>query len=88
MAKRNQINPTGTPEEQVEKIRKAVFEIDAKATATKLDINQFKAYAQEKRAAGFGEQAQNFEASADKLECKHLAYVDVLRIIKTHLEDE
>lgn len=85
MAK-NQINPTGTDEEQIIKFRKATLAIDAEAANVKAEADRFGKWAQGKRKAGFPDEAVNFENNQSKLLSKWLGLTESLRIIKKHVE--
>ena len=80
------ITPRGTDEEILIKFEKATLAIDAEAAKVKADADQFATYAQEKRKAGFPDQAVNFEASEQKLLAKWRGLLEALRIIKANVE--
>ena len=86
MGANNKITPRGTDEEILMKFEKATLAIDAEAAKVKKDADQFEKYAQEKRKAGFPDEAVQFEASRDKLLCKWNGLCESLRIIKKHVE--
>lgn len=83
---KNKITPRGTDEEIVIKFEKATLAIDAATAKVKADADQFGVYAQDKRKAGFPDQAVGFEASQNKLLCKWNGMMEALRIIKANVE--
>ena len=82
----NQIKPTGTDEQLVEKYNTATLAIDARAAEIKADADRFKAMAQDARKKSFPDQAVEYEASEAKLICKWGGLEEALRIIKQNVE--
>lgn len=86
MSTNNKITPRGTDEECLINFEKATLAIDAEASKVKAEADRFGKWAQEKRKAGFPDEAVNFENNQSKLLSKWLGLKEALRIIKKHVE--